>query len=34
MTEWTGGAISFAVEVVKEFEQSLRANKTEPRSAA
>jgi hypothetical protein len=36
MAEWTGAAIPFAVEVVKEFEQSVRAggSKPEPRSAA
>lgn len=34
MAEWTGPAIPFAVDVVKEFEQSLRANKTEARPAA
>src|SRR5262249_46259953 len=31
MTEWTGPAIPFAVEAVKEFEQSLRGNRSEPR---
>ncbi|MDB5310123.1 MAG: ddrA [Gemmataceae bacterium] len=34
MTDWAGPAIAFAVEVVKEFDQSLRADKTEPRTAA
>ena len=34
MTDWTGPAIPFAVEAVKEFDQSLRAGKGEPRSAA
>lgn len=34
MTEWVGPAIQFAVEAVKEFEQSLRAGKAEPRTAA
>jgi hypothetical protein len=36
MTDWSGAAIPFAVEAVKEFEQSLRAggSKPEPRNAA
>jgi len=34
MTEWTGPAIPFAADAVKEFEQSLRASKAEPRNAA
>lgn len=34
MTEWSGLAISFAVDVVREFDQSLRTPKNEPRSAA
>lgn len=35
MTEWTGPAIQFAVDAVKEFEQSVRGGaKTEPRTAA
>lgn len=41
MTDWTGPAIPFAVEAVKEFEQSVRPNgsssstgKSEPRNAA
>ncbi len=34
LTEWTGSAIPFAVEAVKAFEQTARAAKAEPRSAA
>ena len=34
LTEWTGPAIPFAVEAVKEFEQSVRAGRPEPRNAA
>jgi hypothetical protein len=37
LAEWTGPAIPFAVEVVKEFEHTVRAgggHKSEPRSAA
>lgn len=34
MTEWTEPAVALAVEVVKEFEQSLRTPKAEPRPAA
>ncbi|HEX4613280.1 MAG TPA: Rad52/Rad22 family DNA repair protein [Urbifossiella sp.] len=34
LVEWTGPAIPFAVEAVKEFEHTARAAKTEPRSAA
>jgi len=34
MTEWGEPAIALAVEVVKEFEQSLRTPKAEPRPAA
>jgi hypothetical protein len=36
MAEWAGPAIPFAVEAVKEFEQSVRpaASKSEPRTAA
>lgn len=34
LTEWTGPAIAFAVDAVKAFEQSARASKAEPRSAA
>jgi hypothetical protein len=36
MADWSGPAIPFAVEAVKEFEQSVRpsGNKPEPRSAA
>ena len=34
LTEWAGPAIAFAVDAVKEFEQSARAAKAEPRSAA
>jgi hypothetical protein len=31
VSEWTGSAIPFAVNVVKEFEQSVRQDKPEPR---
>jgi hypothetical protein len=34
MAEWSGPAIPFAVDAVKEFEQSLRAGKSEARPAA
>jgi hypothetical protein len=34
MSDWTGEAIPFAVETVKEFEQSIRQGKAEPRTAA
>jgi hypothetical protein len=34
MNDWSGQAIPFAVDVVKEFEQSLRQPKSEPRNAA
>ena len=36
MAEWSGPAIPFAVEAVKEFEQSVRpaGGKPEPRTAA
>jgi hypothetical protein len=35
MTDWSGPAIPFAVEVVREFEQSMRASgKSEPKTAA
>jgi hypothetical protein len=36
MADWSGAAIPFAVEAVKEFEQSVRSggNKPEPRNAA
>ena len=34
MTDWTGPAIPFAVDAVKEFEQSARQVKAEPRTAA
>lgn len=34
MTDWTGPAIPFAVDAVKEFEHSVRATKSEPRTAA
>ncbi len=34
MSDWTGAAIPFAVDTVKEFEQSLRQSKPEPRTAA
>jgi hypothetical protein len=34
MSEWTGPALPFAVEAVKEFEQTARQTKPEPRTAA
>jgi hypothetical protein len=34
MSDWTGPALPFAVEAVKEFEQSARQSKSEPRNAA
>ncbi len=34
MAEWAGSAIPFAVDAVKEFEQSARQAKPEPRTAA
>lgn len=34
LTDWTGPAIPFAVDAVKEFEKGLRAEKPEPRTAA
>lgn len=34
LTDWTGAAIPFAVDAVKEFEKGLRAEKPEPRTAA
>ncbi len=34
MSDWTGPAIPFAVDAVKEFEQSARQAKPEPRTAA
>jgi len=34
MTDWIGPAIPFAVDAVKEFEQNVRASKSEPRTAA
>jgi hypothetical protein len=34
LSDWTGPAIPFAVDAVKEFEQSLRQSKPEPRNAA
>lgn len=34
MADWTGPAIPFAVDAVKEFEQSARQAKPEPRTAA
>ncbi len=34
MSEWTGPAIQFAVDAVKEFDQSARQGKSEPRTAA
>lgn len=34
LADWTGPAIPFAVEAVKEFERTLRADKPEPRTAA
>ena len=34
LNEWSGPAIPFAVEAVKEFEQTVRQSKAEPRTAA
>ena len=34
LTEWTGPALAFAVDAVKEFDQSVRAAKAEPKNAA
>ena len=34
MSDWNGPAIPFAVDAVKEFEQSMRQTKTETRPAA
>ena len=34
MSDWSGPAIPFAAEAVKEFEQTIRQSKAEPRSAA
>lgn len=34
LADWTGPAIPFAVEAVKEFERTLRTEKPEPRTAA
>ncbi|MDY3551574.1 Rad52/Rad22 family DNA repair protein [Gemmata sp. JC717] len=34
MVEWTGPAIQFAVDVVREFDQNARQGKPEPRTAA
>lgn len=34
MIEWSGPAIPFAVDAVKEFEQTVRQAKSEPRTAA
>lgn len=34
MSEWTGPAIQFAVDAVKEFDQTARQGKPEPRTAA
>lgn len=34
LTDWTGPAIPFAVDAVKEFEKGLRTDKPEPRTAA
>jgi hypothetical protein len=34
MTTWSGPAIPFAVNAVKEFETSLRKPKAEPKPAA
>jgi Rad52/22 family double-strand break repair protein len=34
LTDWTGPAIPFAVDAVKEFEKGLRTEKPEPRTAA
>lgn len=34
MSDWAGAAIPFAVDAVKEFEQTVRQAKSEPRNAA
>jgi len=34
MSDWTGPALPFAVNAVKEFEQTARQGKSEPRTAA
>ena len=34
LNDWTGPAIPFAVDAVKEFEQAVRQGKPEPRTAA
>ena len=34
IAEWTGPAISFAVDIVKEFDQAVRSAKANPRTAA
>ncbi|MBY0458467.1 MAG: hypothetical protein K2V38_14100 [Gemmataceae bacterium] len=34
LNEWTGPALAFAVKVVREFDQSARQGKSEPRNAA
>lgn len=34
MSEWSGPAIQFAVDAVREFDQSARQGKSEPRTAA
>jgi hypothetical protein len=34
MSDWTGPAIPFAVDAVKEFEHTVRNGKAEPRTAA
>ena len=34
LNEWSGPAIQFAVDAVKEFEQTVRTTKAEPRTAA
>lgn len=34
MSDWAGPAISFAVDAVKQFEQSIRGGNAEPRTAA
>jgi hypothetical protein len=34
LSDWAGPAIPFAVDAVKEFEQTIRQGKTEPRTAA
>ena len=34
LSDWSGPALPFAVDAVKEFEQSARQPKTEPRTAA